>query len=95
MIPGILDLMESRIFSSSGLSHEKIETSPYIQREKTTQEIEWLKAANYFSMPSSGNNPQKAIMNEKKRKSIKNIFKRGSLINGAVRDQLIERIVYL
>jgi hypothetical protein len=46
-------------------------------------------------MPSSGNNPQKAIMNEKKRKSIKNIFKRGSLINGAVRDQLIERIVYL
>ncbi len=95
MIPGILDLMESRIFSSNGSSHDRLETSPFVQREKTAQEIEWLKAANYFSMPKSGNNPQKAIMDDKKRKSIKNIFKRGSLINGAVRDQLIERIVYL
>jgi hypothetical protein len=95
MIPGILDLMESRIFSSGGSSHERLESSPFVQREKTAQEIEWLKAANYFKMPKSENNPQKAIMDGKKRKSIKNIFKRGSLINGAVRDQLIERIVYL
>jgi hypothetical protein len=51
MIPGILDLMESRIFSSGGLNQEKLEFSPFVQREKTSKEIEWLKAANYFSMP--------------------------------------------
>ena len=87
--------MESRIFSTSRFVSKPPEPSPYVQREKTQQEISWSQAASYFNLPNTGKSTEAAILDEAKRKAIKNIFKKSQLINGIVRDQLIERIVYM